>query len=116
MGLLASGQTMLAGVMTAEGQSITYRRGVIVKAMIAMPDEQIEYDQTKDGLIIEVSARVFAINVADLEELALPEKADQINWGALAFQVLPSATSSRCFEWLDNHKSRIAIHTKQVKT
>ncbi len=114
MGLLSSGQTMLANVMTAEGQSITYRRGATTKTLTAMPDDPQEGESESDGLTLRMLARMFAVNVSDLGALVAPEDNDEISWGGMTFQVLPMEAGGRCYDSMDNRNSRIAIHAKRL--
>ena len=113
MGLLADGQTMLDEVMTAEGQSIVIRRGLIRVTTTATPDDQQEEEVTTDGLIIISSVRKFAMNTENYGALNLPQAGDMITIGSRGYQVLPGA-SSRCFEWLDNRHLRISVNTRLV--
>ena len=115
MGLLASGQAMLADVMTGEGQAITIKRDSSSLATVAAPDDPMEVEVNQDGLVIVSSNRRFAMNVADYGMFGLPVKGDTITIGALVYLVCPSPSSSRCYEWQDNRHSRMSIHTKLIQ-
>lgn len=120
MGLLSSGQTMLAAVMVAEGQSVTYRRGATSLTITATPDDPQDVAMSGDGLVIELGERDFAMNLSALGSLTMPADGDLIDWTNAAtskvytYKVLPVSQGTRCFDWLDNHHKRIAVHTKLV--
>lgn len=106
---------MLAGVMVAEGQSITIQRGPNSVTLVATPDEPQEGEIGEDGLTIHMTSRMFAINAADMGVLETPRDGDRITWGALTFLALP-INGGRCYESLDNRNLRISIHAKRVAT
>ena len=106
---------MLAGIMSAEGQTIAITRGSTTVSLVAMPDDPQEGELGKDGLIVQMTSRMFAVSITDLGALGMPQANDRITWGAMTFQVLP-INDGRCYEWMDNRNSRIAIHAKRVAT
>lgn len=114
MGLLAQGQTMLAGVMTAESQAITIKRDGASIPTVAAPDEPQEVEVNQDGLIIVSSNRRFGMNTADYGSFDMPLKGDTITLGARVYLVSSGPGTGRCFEWLDNRHSRISIYTKLI--
>lgn len=113
MGLLADGQTWLKDVMSSEGQTITITRGATSVSLKSMPDDPQEGEINKEGLVVQLTSRMFAVNVVDLGALGMPQANDKITWGSTTFQVLP-INDGRCYEFLDNRNSRISIHAKRV--
>ena len=116
MGLLASGQAMLGVAMEGESQPITYRRDATSLYFSAMPSgPQETTDDGGIGLGIDTSERDFSFAVSKLGALDLPVVGDEIDWAiggkTYYFRVL-SMNGTRCFDWLDNHQLRIAVHAK----
>ena len=115
MGLLASGQSMLGQVMTAEGQSITYRRRTDSVPLMAMPDGPLDPNETSDGISISRNEVEFAINFSDIATIGLPEDGDMISWfwgGTTYLYKVLQTEQTRCYEWLDNRHLRLSVHTK----
>lgn len=103
--------------MTAEGQPITYRRGLVQLSITAMPDSPQETNITVDGISLEYGERDFAVNLVDLLTLGLPEEGDQIDWVSAGKTYTHKAFQTggtKCYDTLDNHNLRFAVHTKLI--
>lgn len=116
MGLFATGRTYMQTTMDAEAVDISYIRGATTLAFAACPDGAAEAGLDSQGQVITFGDLAWNFALSELASLspALPARGDKIQrvigadthqWRALAVAEGP------VFDWLDNGRSRISVHT-----
>lgn len=98
------------------GEDAVYRRGATEKNPVSVHPCQGEDEVFIPGVAQTlVDRHRFFLNVADLEELTVPEHGDQIDWNGKTFQVVGEGDEPP-FSYITSNRTRVMVSTEVVGT
>lgn len=116
--LLRSSAVWLAGKQkTFTSQSIVYLRGSVSISLLAVKGRTEHRIDNGAGVFTTVTTEDFIVEFDDFSAIGSgnePLPRDQIIWQSQVYDVVPPDISIPCWQWSDQYRLRLRIHTKHI--